>query len=115
MGRSEKGVDTEFRTDYTNLVVRNREHGGESELRIVVRPHRTQAGMSLMQLSKIAGVGKGTLADIENGKQLPNAKTVCKLAKALKVSVNDILVCEDEVDGKAHDNEGSGGLPGDEV
>jgi DNA-binding Xre family transcriptional regulator len=67
-------------------------------------------GISRYQLSKTSGVPWATLADIYSGKTRPqrcSAGTLFKLAKALEVSVEDLLLLENAApnaaDGKPAD------------
>lgn len=48
-------------------------------------------GMSVKEFSEHSHINETTLCRIRNGKQVPNIKTVGKLAKALEVDVTEII------------------------
>lgn len=48
-------------------------------------------GMSVKEFSELSHINETTLCRIRNGKQVPNIKTVGKLAKALEVDVAEII------------------------
>lgn len=53
---------------------------------------RTSKNYSVYKLSKISGVPKTTIHDIEKGKNdNPRIKTVKAIAKALEVDINEII------------------------
>jgi HTH-type transcriptional regulator / antitoxin HipB len=58
------------------------------ELGLIVRFHRRQAGLSRIELSDIAGVGKTVVYDIENGKETVRLNTLLKVLAALNVSIS---------------------------
>lgn len=49
-------------------------------------------GMSAKEFSEHSRINETTLCRIRNGRQAPNIKTIGKLAKALKVDVEEIVV-----------------------
>ena len=54
--------------------------------------YRTQQGLSKLKLSKISGVSRETIKQIElDGKQEVLMTTLDKLAKALNITVNDLI------------------------
>lgn len=59
---------------------------GENLKKIRVKKDITQT-----ELAKILGVDKSFISNIENGKTNPTLSTITSLAKALSVSVNDLL------------------------
>ncbi len=59
---------------------------GESPIR-VWREHRE---MTLDQLGTAAGLSKGYLSDLENGKRVGPVETLQAIARALKVSLDDL-------------------------
>jgi DNA-binding XRE family transcriptional regulator len=61
--------------------------GGESRIR-VWRDHR---GMTAAELAKKAGIARAYLTQIENGKREGTVATIRKLAKALRVEVDDLI------------------------
>lgn len=56
-----------------------------------VKRLRGKAGLTILQLSKLSGVDKEQISRIERGKDEPHARTVERLAKALKVDATDIV------------------------
>lgn len=56
---------------------------------------REEKGISAYKLSKLAGVGVATIAEIESGKrQSLNTSTIEKVANALSVTVDELLTTE---------------------
>lgn len=55
---------------------------------------QTLRGMSQEQLSRISGVSRQAISEIELDKRVPSVETALKLAKALKVKVEDIFILE---------------------
>ncbi len=55
---------------------------------------QTVRGMSQEQLSRISGVSRQAISEIELNKRVPSVETALKLAKALKVKVEDIFILE---------------------
>ena len=52
---------------------------------------RTAKGISQGEIGRILGVDKGFVSNIENGKTNPTLATIAKLAKAVGVSVDELL------------------------
>jgi transcriptional regulator with XRE-family HTH domain len=52
----------------------------------VIRKLRNERGLNLVQLSKLAGVNKATISEIERGEANPRADTLTKIAVALGVT-----------------------------
>lgn len=55
----------------------------------VLKRLREDKGYTLEELSKKAGVGRGTIGDIETGKSNSTIKTLNKLATALELTVQE--------------------------
>ena len=55
---------------------------------------QTVRGMSQEQLSRISGVSRQAISEIELNKRIPSVETALKLAKALKVKVEDIFMLD---------------------
>ena len=53
---------------------------------IVLKKLRESRNLTIVQLAKLAGVGKGTVGDIETGKNKSTIKTLEKISKALKLT-----------------------------
>ena len=54
---------------------------------------REEKGVSLRELAKLAGVSKTQINEIENGQSDPTLKTMCRIAKALNMKIEDIFWC----------------------
>jgi transcriptional regulator with XRE-family HTH domain len=52
---------------------------------------RKQKGLSQTEMSKIAGIVRARLSEIENGKGNPTQKTLKKIANALNCEIRDII------------------------
>ncbi len=52
---------------------------------------RTAKGISQGEIGRILGVDKGFISNIENGKTNPTLATIAKLAKALGISVGELM------------------------
>jgi transcriptional regulator with XRE-family HTH domain len=73
---------------------------GDMFLKIKLEFYRYRAGLSIKGLSELSGVAEPTISRIENKKDYkPQAETLLKLAKALKISMQELIV-EDEEDNK---------------
>jgi DNA-binding XRE family transcriptional regulator len=56
-----------------------------------MKKYRTTAGISQDRLSKLAGITLHTITKIESGATYdPRIETVKKIAKALKITLNDL-------------------------
>ena len=53
----------------------------------IIRYHRKVAGLSRVQLAELAGIGKTSVFDIENGKESVQLNTLFSIMKALNISV----------------------------
>jgi y4mF family transcriptional regulator len=53
----------------------------------VIRQHRKAAGLSQLQLSEMAGVGKTVVFDLEKGKETIQLNTLRKILKVLNITV----------------------------
>lgn len=58
------------------------------EISHIVQFHRSQAGLSRIDLANIAGVGKTVVYDIENGKETIRLNTLFKVLGALNISIS---------------------------
>jgi len=52
---------------------------------------RTQKNIAQTEIAKILGVDRSFVSNIENGKNNPTLSTITNLAKALKVSVDELF------------------------
>ena len=53
--------------------------------------YRTQKGLSKLQLSAMSRVSRVTIANIEEGKENVSTTTLEKLAKALNITIQDLM------------------------
>ena len=56
-----------------------------------LRQARQRSGLTQRELSKLAGVGKGTIWELEVGRRGAYPRTVRRLAKALETKVADLV------------------------
>ncbi|MBT7556940.1 helix-turn-helix transcriptional regulator [Candidatus Woesearchaeota archaeon] len=56
-----------------------------------IKKLRVQKGMNQLELCRVLGVDTAYISNVENGKKNPTLKTVDKIAKVLKVDVNELL------------------------
>lgn len=66
------------------------------QLAASIRQFREQSGLSLSELSRRAGVAKGTLSRLEVGQGNPTIMTLAALARELNVTPSDFFTPEDE-------------------
>jgi transcriptional regulator with XRE-family HTH domain len=57
-----------------------------------IREQRTQAQVSLRQLSKLAGVSNPYLSQVERGLRKPSAEILQQIAKGLRISAEQLYV-----------------------
>lgn len=57
---------------------------------VLVRRARWSRGFTQLQLSKVSGISRASIAYIENGR-IPTATTLARLAVALSVTVDSLL------------------------
>ncbi len=55
---------------------------------------RDARNLSLRELAKSTGISKAQLNRIENGQSDPTLKTMCRIAKALNMKIEDIFWCD---------------------
>jgi len=60
-----------------------------------IKEYRKRCKLSFDQLSLRAGISKGMLVEIENGKANPSITMLCKISAALGISVADIVLVDD--------------------
>jgi HTH-type transcriptional regulator / antitoxin HipB len=56
-------------------------------LSVIIKKHRKAAGLSQIQLSELAGVGKTVVYDLEKGKETVQLNTLLKIFKVLNIKV----------------------------
>lgn len=59
------------------------------ELSIVLKKIRENRNLTIQELAKITGLGKGTIGDIETGRSKSTVKTLHKIAKALELNIEE--------------------------
>lgn len=76
---------------------------GSGSIGDFIREQRTQAQVSLRQLSKLAGVSNPYLSQVERGLRKPSADILQQIAKGLRISAEQLYVragiLEDRSDG----------------
>jgi transcriptional regulator with XRE-family HTH domain len=60
---------------------------------------RRARGLSFDQLAAVAGVSKGMLVQIEQGKANPSIAILCRVASALQLSVADLILSREAAEG----------------
>ncbi|MEG1564963.1 MAG: helix-turn-helix transcriptional regulator [Bacteroides sp.] len=63
-------------------------------MKIFLYEKRTEKAMSIRTLSAISGVAKSHIERIEAGETNPTISVMCKLAKALDISVGELFSCD---------------------
>lgn len=65
----------------------------------VIRNIRLEKGLTIYQLSKITGINRSYLTQLENNKKFnPSLKTIYEIATALNVKVDDLFYSELDID-----------------
>lgn len=63
-----------------------------SETDSPMRVYRKYRGLTATQLAEAAGISQPHLSDIENGKKTGSVEVLARIAKALKVDLDDLVV-----------------------
>lgn len=63
---------------------------------IKLRDVRIEKGISIRKLEQKSGVDRSTISRIENEQAIPSVLTLCKLAYALNVTLNDLVEYTEE-------------------
>ena len=63
---------------------------------IKLRDVREERGLSIRELERSSGVDRSVISRIENEDSNPRLRTVCRIAHALGVTLNDIVEYTDE-------------------
>jgi len=61
------------------------------EIKILLSKIRAERRISLEKLSEMSGLSKTYINDIENGKRNPTLTSLCQIAKALDVGLDDMI------------------------
>ena len=64
------------------------------KVKIKLYEMRSSKKLSQRQLAELSGVGKSEIANIEAGTVMPRVDTICLLAKALDVSIDNLVQYE---------------------
>ena len=56
-----------------------------------IREARKKAGLTQIGLAKLANVHRTVIARCEEGVNLPSFKTLCKISKALGVTIDELI------------------------
>jgi len=78
-----------------------------------IREQRHAAQVSLRQLAKAAGVSNPYLSQIERGLRKPSAEILQQIAKALRISAEQLYVQAGILDERAGDDTVTGAILGD--
>ncbi len=84
-------ADSHFRAEMHTEVVKTNQHVGAR-----IRLARETAGPSQTALAQVAGVSRATLSRIELGQQEATIPTLFALAKALDLTIGELLVGDDD-------------------
>ncbi|MFB2550933.1 helix-turn-helix domain-containing protein [Ensifer soli] len=57
-----------------------------------IRTYRTYRGMTVTELAEAAGISQPYLSEIENGKKTGSVDVLKRIAKALRVDLDDLVV-----------------------
>ncbi|NLY46819.1 MAG: helix-turn-helix transcriptional regulator [Tissierella sp.] len=55
---------------------------------------RRQRGMSQTELAELANISHGYISELENNLKSPTINILCKLAKALDCTLDDLVDCD---------------------
>lgn len=65
-------------------------------MKLYIKEIRTQKNVSLSELSRLTGISKSYLSDLENKKRKNiSIDKLCKIAKALNVKVTKLFDCKE--------------------
>ena len=62
-----------------------------------LKEYRSRLGVNQTEMGKLAGVSRQTISQIERGDYSPSVTLALKIAKICEVSVEDIFICEEEI------------------
>ncbi len=72
------------------------------KLAAAIRFHRKRAGLSQVELARLAGVGKTAVFDLEKGKETVQLNTLRKILVALNIRMKIESPLMEEFDREAH-------------
>lgn len=61
-----------------------------------IKEIRIKKKLNQKQLSELSGVSKSYISELENNVYCPSVLTLCKLADALKVNINELFTYKNE-------------------
>ena len=64
-------------------------------MKTLLQEVRRKNQITQKKLSMLSGISRKHIIDIENGKSIPTILTLCKLAKALGVPVEELYECDE--------------------
>lgn len=56
-----------------------------------IQTKRKEAGLTVHRLGILADLGEGTLKQIETDQNLPSLVSLCKITKALRIGIDEIV------------------------
>ena len=62
-----------------------------------LKEYRSRLGVNQTEMGKLAGVSRQTISQIERGDYSPSVTLALKIAKICEVSVEDIVIYEEEI------------------
>ena len=62
-----------------------------------LKEYRSRLGVNQTEMGKLAGVSRQTISQIERGDYSPSVTLALKIAKICEVSVEDIIIYEEEI------------------
>lgn len=66
-------------------------------MKLMLARIRRQRRLTKYKLHQVTGISKSYLTELESGKYMnPSLSVVCKLAKALECSLDELVDCEEE-------------------
>jgi len=65
-------------------------------MKILLKQIRQQKHLTLRRLETLSGVSNSEISRIENGEYQPTGLTLCCLARALQVTLCELIDCEDD-------------------
>lgn len=63
-------------------------------MKILLAEKRNELGISVRRLEAMSGVSRTTILRIESGYANPTVGVLCKLATALGMSLDDLVLCD---------------------
>lgn len=61
---------------------------------ILLKSVRIRHELTIRQLSELSEVSRAYISEIERGETIPTIETICKLAKGLGISPEELYECE---------------------